>query len=170
MMDRETERSRGFGFVTFEDHEVARSLLTEGKDDKEVLGSVFLEMRGKMVEIKSAEPKTAVVSTGRRAGRGNGNTGNINWVADQCVRPTPSIYPLAPTSTFHHHQLPRYGMSTYYFTYADGSFGRNFPPASAPASPYYYHPGYNYYPYTEMSYMQSPMAPFTDPVNFNSIY
>jgi RNA-binding protein Musashi len=52
MFDRMTSRSRGFGFITFEDPTVCTSLL--GSDN---VGRV--EMRGKVVEIKSAEPKAA---------------------------------------------------------------------------------------------------------------
>eukprot|EP00543_Licmophora_paradoxa_P001559 CAMPEP_0202443676 /NCGR_PEP_ID=MMETSP1360-20130828/2866_1 /ASSEMBLY_ACC=CAM_ASM_000848 /TAXON_ID=515479 /ORGANISM="Licmophora paradoxa, Strain CCMP2313" /LENGTH=250 /DNA_ID=CAMNT_0049059413 /DNA_START=819 /DNA_END=1571 /DNA_ORIENTATION=- len=54
MFDRETRRSRGFGFVTYGDPAVCRRLLSSGDGD----GTVGrLEMQGKTCEIKSAQPK-----------------------------------------------------------------------------------------------------------------
>ena len=46
MYDRKTNRSRGFGFVTFEDEESVRTVLSR---DHEIMG--------KFVEIKRAEPR-----------------------------------------------------------------------------------------------------------------
>lgn len=50
MYDRVTSNSRGFGFVTFEDEDASGQLLRMRR----------LEMRGKLVEIKPAEPKASV--------------------------------------------------------------------------------------------------------------
>jgi RNA-binding protein Musashi len=60
MFDRETKRSRGFGFVTFEDVDVCNRLLEMGRDNAQTDANTgHLEMRGKLVEVKSAEPRAA---------------------------------------------------------------------------------------------------------------
>lgn len=58
MIDRDTRRSRGFGFITFEDEAVARQLLSARVPDmehQEGVGRVY--MQGKLCEIKAAQPK-----------------------------------------------------------------------------------------------------------------
>lgn len=61
MFDRETRRSRGFGFVTFEDPMVCRQLLmmgNEGADPENAMNLVGrLELQGKVCEVKAATPK-----------------------------------------------------------------------------------------------------------------
>jgi hypothetical protein len=66
MFDRETRKPRGFGFVTFHDPEVTNSLLAMAAMNSENStkdgggsDSGRLEMRGKMIEIKRAQPKDA---------------------------------------------------------------------------------------------------------------
>lgn len=61
MFDRDTGRSRGFGFITYEDPMVCRKLLmmgnenAEGKDPLKLVGRI--EMQGKMCEVKAATPR-----------------------------------------------------------------------------------------------------------------
>eukprot|EP00804_Cyclotella_cryptica_P025237 CCRYP_010339-RA/>CCRYP_010339-RA protein AED:0.05 eAED:0.05 QI:490/1/1/1/0.5/0.33/3/2524/565 len=56
LLDRRTKRSRGFGFVTFRDEDVALSLLNviPGRTGR-------VAILGKMCEVKASEPKTAEV-------------------------------------------------------------------------------------------------------------
>lgn len=75
MQDRNTGRSRGFGFVTFDSEQTVEDILTLGKTH---------EFDGKEVEIKKAEPKNSMQdsrslrhgSSGRGVyGAGSGNYG-----------------------------------------------------------------------------------------------
>ena len=47
--DRNTGKSRGFGFVTFRDESVAQNLITN---------IMVTEIRGRRADIKTAEPKS----------------------------------------------------------------------------------------------------------------
>ncbi|KAG5188677.1 hypothetical protein JKP88DRAFT_155432, partial [Tribonema minus] len=59
MFDRQTQRSRGFGFVTFQDESVVQNVL---------MGTH--ELNGKMVEVKTAEPKESRRNASPGGGRG----------------------------------------------------------------------------------------------------
>jgi RNA recognition motif-containing protein len=82
MFDHETNRSRGFGFVSFKDSQVANMLLAKGNENKQdAPGATFtghLEMRGKVIEIKAAEPKPS----GQKKKRSNGKreTNDLTYV------------------------------------------------------------------------------------------
>jgi RNA recognition motif. (a.k.a. RRM, RBD, or RNP domain) len=68
MFDKATQRCRGFGFVTFEDPQVCTDLLKLGGADEATSfdeaatgpQNGHLEMRGKIIEIKRAQPKTSL--------------------------------------------------------------------------------------------------------------
>lgn len=63
MFDKATKRSRGFGFITYDDPRVCQHLLEMGQQgldatvDPARLTSGYIEMRGKTIELKRAEPK-----------------------------------------------------------------------------------------------------------------
>ncbi|CAM9957326.1 unnamed protein product, partial [Heterosigma akashiwo] len=61
MMDRNTNRSRGFGFVTYADAESVNRVMNETHT-----------LRDKVVEIKRAEPRDSSSLAPSRGGRGGG--------------------------------------------------------------------------------------------------
>mmetsp|Transcript_6323 Transcript_6323/g.9290 ORF Transcript_6323/g.9290 Transcript_6323/m.9290 type:complete len:361 (-) Transcript_6323:292-1374(-) len=78
MFDRDTRRSRGFGFVTFEDQTVAQTVLNLGDensneetDGRPRTGRIMIG--GKACEVKAAEPKEA--SAAANAEHSEGRTG-----------------------------------------------------------------------------------------------
>jgi hypothetical protein len=92
--DRETQHSRGFGFVTFEDPKISRRVLSMGtkqngqqEDNNNNNGGppvARLEMRGKTIEAKASEPKAAEPKrlTPHRYDEHRGNfTGHTPWTA-----------------------------------------------------------------------------------------
>lgn len=66
MFDRESGRSRGFGFVTYVDASVSTRLLKLGDNADDNIGKV--RMGDKMVEVKAAEPRPL----SKRGGKGSG--------------------------------------------------------------------------------------------------
>ena len=160
MMDRDTNRSRGFGFVTFEDAAVSQGLLGDSSQTSgTATPSRHLEMRGKMVELKTAEPKAAVPSGrgsrgagGRGGARGRYNNNNKTW------QPTP-VYPTSPVAYYpttndyyHHHQQQQQQQQFMPPSLPMHPHDRNFYDAAAYGyagpPPYYYYPqtygGYYY--------------------------
>lgn len=67
MFDRNTGRSRGFGFVTYVTSDVSKSLLQMGDQGN---GIGRLVIRGKTCEVKSAAPKGRAPTRGGKANRG----------------------------------------------------------------------------------------------------
>lgn len=63
MFDKDTRRSRGFGFVTFEKQSVAQALLNKSRCDSELI-----KIKGKVCELKPAEPKASSVHNGSEQG------------------------------------------------------------------------------------------------------
>jgi len=68
MFDRETRRSRGFGFVTYVNPDVAKSVLQMGSRGD---GIGRLVMRGKTCEVKAAAPKGQAPNRVAKANRSN---------------------------------------------------------------------------------------------------
>ncbi|XP_038986337.1 heterogeneous nuclear ribonucleoprotein 1-like [Phoenix dactylifera] len=70
MLDHSTGRSRGFGFVTFENEEAVEKIISEGR---------MHDLGGKQVEIKRAEPRKAGGDPGTngRGARGTGGGGAV---------------------------------------------------------------------------------------------
>ena len=66
MFDKATKRSRGFGFITYDDPNVCQHLLDLGQQapngDPSQKNSGYLEMRGKIIELKRAQPKQSAPS------------------------------------------------------------------------------------------------------------
>lgn len=120
MFDRETGRSRGFGFLTYVDPETSKSLLRMG-DHEDGVGRIV--MRGnKTCEVKPATPKGHTPFRGGGKAR-NRNTGSrIQHKAqayqmppfayyDQYSRP-PMMY--SPEGYLSAHDVPGYPMPIYH--------------------------------------------------------
>ena len=93
MFDYETGRSRGFGFVTFQDHSVAHHLLSVSR----------IQMRDKLVEIKAAEPKEGRRMHGR--GRRHRHVDEANAAAavvppEAVMTPEEAMHPYAQTTAY----------------------------------------------------------------------
>lgn len=99
LLDRRTKRSRGFGFVTFRDEDVALSLLNviPGRTGR-------VAILGKMCEVKASEPKSAEVDpyghlTTTMSPHRPGPSGG--WVNHQRMYNNGGYHPQP-----HHHMLP----------------------------------------------------------------
>lgn len=67
MMDKDTGRPRGFGFVTFDSEDAVETIVAEK----------FLDLKGKPIEVKRAEPR------GRDAVRDDGRNGRAGFAMPQ---------------------------------------------------------------------------------------
>ncbi|KAJ8535850.1 hypothetical protein K7X08_034251 [Anisodus acutangulus] len=70
MLDRETGRSRGFGFVTFDSEDAVEKVLNNGR---------MHEIGGKQVEIKKAEPKRAGTEHANESWQHRGGSGSRSY-------------------------------------------------------------------------------------------
>ncbi|KAF9261190.1 RNA-binding domain-containing protein [Marasmius fiardii PR-910] len=70
MLDQQTGRSKGFGFVSFEDTDV-----------KPFLGFGNLAIDGKLIDVKLAQPRYQREANEQEGGGGSGNYNNANRVA-----------------------------------------------------------------------------------------
>lgn len=124
MFDYNTGRSRGFGFVTFEDPAVARHLLSLGQEhnngpNPEKTGRI--QLGNKLIEIKAAEPKP---------GRGHSSRTNRHK-----ARNVPEAYPVADESAVP--MMAPYGQAyPSFYPYPVAGYGAAAPPYAVPMTPY----------------------------------
>jgi len=125
MFDRETRRSRGFGFVTYVNPDISKSLLQIGGHGD---GIGRLVMRGKTCEVKAAAPKGQAPTRGGRS-----NRGNRGGARNQCQGETHQV------STFRPNEL-------YPVMYQNDSFNMQYPQgafSSVSHGPGFAPPGYH---------------------------
>lgn len=156
MFDRDTHRSRGFGFVSFHDPAVCEQILRMGNEeaglsstDGRGVASGHLNMRGKIIEVKSAQPKGNAASTrtfnhnnrNKKSGDDKGlpQSGATQWQQQKQVAQVA--------------QAPYYGHPAHFYGYQggamDGSFGLYYAQVAA---------GYPMQPF-EPHQVQSAMVP-----------
>jgi len=132
MFDRETRRSRGFGFVTFEEEEVAHKLLMMGNEGKDIQAGEALvgkvEIQGKICEVKAAQPKDNS-SRGRQNFMQNGPSSLLNNREPHAVFPmyddgTASAALMYP-SNYHAAAMQMYYPSVHY---GAAMYGNYMPP------------------------------------------
>jgi len=138
MFDRDTRRSRGFGFVTYEDPGVCRKLLMMGNEGVDpstpnLVGRV--EMQGKVCEIKAATPKEGgnkarreshpKAVTEQKANPAVGAMHNVPQNNPGVYSPVP-VHPVHPVPFPENHHMPPV------------PYPQQFPPQMMPG--YYAHP------------------------------
>jgi hypothetical protein len=146
MYDHVTHRSRGFGFVTFEDASVCSYLLSMGHEANATEQSVGrIQMRGKTVEIKSAEPKAAIRA--RASGSNYASTHNNRSLFTQGRSPTDMTR--SNRSNFSSNPYPSQCNNNTNF----------YPPTNDYYNPYHYFQCNNYAPEAMMYYYPQQQYP-----------
>ena len=125
MFDRHTGRSRGFGFVTYRNPDVAQNLLQTGSGatnhNDPPVGKI--EMRGKTIEIKSAQPKESPRKIPHH--RALGHDGYDSFSNENVMVPYyGSVHPLyhLPVAVY-----PAFPQGINPFVYASGTFPYLYP-------------------------------------------
>mmetsp|Transcript_4439 Transcript_4439/g.5766 ORF Transcript_4439/g.5766 Transcript_4439/m.5766 type:complete len:343 (-) Transcript_4439:329-1357(-) len=140
MVDRETKRSRGFGFVTFEDIKVANKILStrgnNNENEEETCSSSStvssagadaasdsnsktnkrgnICIRGKLCEVKASEPKKEGLNPSspyHKTGRGPGSVSGAAFRASMSVGSSPGA--AATVATNNYQQQQHYGGYSY---------------------------------------------------------
>lgn len=168
MFDRETKRSRGFGFVTYVDPAVCDHLLSFGgrpHDEEKVEGSNSqksvvrtgrLEMRGKLIEIKEAEPKSGN-GTNRRFGGSTSIPGQNNR------------YPLVGTENIlYGNRNFQFDVNAYVWPQNNGApYGVMYDPAAAAATSYGYETTFPEYMPPMLYFSPPPTNTMSSPVTIH---
>lgn len=159
MFDRETGRSRGFGFVTYVDPETSKSLLCMG-DHEDGVGRIV--MRGtKTCEVKPATPKGQAPTRGGGKAR-NRNAGSRTQHKARAYQMPPFVYndqygrpPMmySPEGYLSAHDVPGYQMPMYHPAMPAALHDQQLKPGGMPlhpdqdsiggnnaGSPYFFHP------------------------------
>uniref|UniRef100_A0A0C9S247 TSA: Wollemia nobilis Ref_Wollemi_Transcript_21831_2229 transcribed RNA sequence n=1 Tax=Wollemia nobilis TaxID=56998 RepID=A0A0C9S247_9CONI len=136
MYDHNTQRPRGFGFITFDSEDAVEN----------VLQKTFHELNGKLVEVKRALPKDAASGNGGRAGGYQGyNNPNSNYEGrmdnNRYGQPPPAARGGFPSYAPTGYGAPSYGSGGYGAVnasgYGYGNYGMNSYGGAPPAAPGY---------------------------------
>jgi RNA recognition motif-containing protein len=172
MIDRDTNRHRGFGFVTFQDPNASLQVLASGNKGKICPPGGFrsgrIDIYGKICEVKASEPKKGSRSTGRSTC--SSDSSDVNKVPNQIHIQFQAGYDAQQDVGMHNGTS---GMGIEYGHYAANMgqvnpFPYNCVPAPYPNGAVYYppygvpHPNFMYNPYGYYQYPHgaaSGMAP-----------
>mmetsp|Transcript_32165 Transcript_32165/g.96382 ORF Transcript_32165/g.96382 Transcript_32165/m.96382 type:complete len:247 (+) Transcript_32165:912-1652(+) len=136
MFDKVTGRSRGFGFVTFEEPSVAQTVLNKSKNNPGLM-----KIRGKVCELKAAEPKSSMQNARIEHGFSRlPNTGRGVRNVSKSYMPHQQTS-VAQTS----HPEPRHH-NNYHDAYNAGWMAPSLPHSAQFAPPYYGYPEYYGFP------------------------
>ncbi|KAJ8609500.1 hypothetical protein CTAYLR_005465 [Chrysophaeum taylorii] len=179
MYDRNTLRSRGFGFVTFADLESARAVLSQQH-----------ELQGKFVEVKSAEPKEVMNAQHAAVAAQHHHHPHADYQNYQQPPPQQQYVGDHHPMQQHHHAYGAQGGSAYGMdsnmhqrpdaVYHDARGGMQMPPqqhhhpayAPLPGGPSHYqpHPHDPYHHGYAQHYGQQQQQPQVDPIDQQQHY